>query len=216
MKLLAIDTCSEVCSVSLYFDNRKINRFVQGVEKSAGLILSLCDEVFSDSKLKTCELDGIIYTQGPGSFTGVRMCVAVVQGIALAHDIPVYGFSTLELIGFSAGKKYQTNQIAIALDARMGEVYWGIYQNQILLEECLKNPNKVQALGQDFIGVGTGWGVYQQTLSEQTGITEYQADFYPKAQNLIDLYLSQTQHKFNNKLPLPTYLRNNVAHKSLK
>ncbi len=202
--------------MSLQIDSQKINRFVKGVNKSSSLILPLCDEVFNEAQINPSELDGIIYTKGPGSFTGVRMCTAVVQGIAFAHDIPTMGFSTLELVGFGAAKKYGTDKIAVALDARMGEVYWGVYHNQTLLDEGVKKPDEVNVLGQDFIGVGTGWGAYQQALSEQTGIVRYEADFYPKAQNLIDLYLSQTQAKFNHELPLPTYLRNNVAQKSLK
>lgn len=213
MNLLAIDTATEVCSVSLYHHNTKINRFVKGVAKSSGLILPLCSEVFASAKLTISDLDGIIYTKGPGAFTGVRIGVGVVQGLALAHSIPTLGFSTLEVVGFGAAKKHQTNKVAVAIDARMGEVYWGVYQNQQLLSETLKKPDEVDMLNQDFIGVGTGWDAYPNELSKQTGIIHYQADFYPKAQNLIDLYLTQ-HHNFNNALPLPNYLRNNVAKKA--
>ncbi len=214
-KLLAIDTCSEVVSVSVLGDNGKINRFVENVENSSSLILPLCEKILTEAKLKVCELDAIIYTKGPGSFTGVRMCVAVVQGMAFAYDIPTIGFSTLEVLGFGAAKKYNTDKIAVALDARMGQVYWGVYQNQQLVNESLKNPNEVDVLNQDFIGVSTGWGAYERELSQTTGIKNYVANFYPKAQNLIDLYLHQTSD-FDDKLPLPTYLRNNVAKKSIK
>ena len=64
MNLLAIDTCTEVCSVSLYTNNVKINRFVKDVEKSSGLILPLCDEVFAETDIAVSELDAIIYTKG--------------------------------------------------------------------------------------------------------------------------------------------------------
>ncbi len=218
MNLLAIDTCTDTCSVSLHTQDKIFSRFVQGVEKSSSLILSLCDEVFKAGQLSPSALGGIIYTKGPGSFTGVRMCVSVVQGISLAHDIPTIGFSTLELLGFGAFKKYNTNKIAIAFDARMNEIYWGIYQNQVLSKESLQKPNEVDILGKDFIGVGSGWGAYENELIQQTGISTYIADFYPKAENLIALYLVHINNNinFSNKLALPTYLRNNVAHKSLK
>lgn len=215
MNLLAIDTCTEVCSVSLYTDGVKINRFVKDVAKSSGLILPLCDEVFAEADATVADLDSIVYTKGPGAFTGVRMCIGVVQGMSLAHDIPTMGFSTLELVGFGAAKKYKSEKIAVALDARMGEVYWGAYQDQKLSNESLKNPNDVDVLNQDFIGVGTGWGAYESELSKQTGVNHYESNFYPKAENLIDLYLNHKDNQ-SNELPLPTYLRNNVAQKSLK
>ncbi|MBE8190568.1 MAG: tRNA (adenosine(37)-N6)-threonylcarbamoyltransferase complex dimerization subunit type 1 TsaB, partial [Candidatus Thioglobus sp.] len=209
MKLLAIDTCTQVCSVSLRVENQQTNRLVEGVEKSSSLILPLCAEVLAEAKITPAELDGIIYTQGPGSFTGVRMCVAVAQGVALGQNIPTIGFSTLKLLGFAAEKKYHTKKVAVALDARMGQVYWGIYQEQTLLDESLKNPAEVPKLSSDFIGVGSGWGAYRQALCQQTGITNLQPDFYPKAQDLIDLYLLKTEQKLDNQLALPTYLRNN-------
>jgi len=193
----------------------KVSRFVKGVDKSSGLILPLCDEVFGEVDIVVADLDGIVYTKGPGAFTGVRMCVGVVQGMSFAHDIPTMGFSTLEVVGFGATKKYNCDKVAVALDARMGEVYWGVYQDQKLSNESLKNPSEVDVLNQDFIGIGTGWGAYETELSKRAGVKHHVSDFYPKAENLIDLYLNQNSAD-TNELPLPTYLRNNVAQKSLK
>jgi tRNA threonylcarbamoyladenosine biosynthesis protein TsaB len=174
--------------------------------------------VFAETGIEVSELDAIIYTKGPGAFTGVRMCVGVVQGISLAYDIPTMGFSTLEVIGFGATKKYNIDKVAVALDARMGEVYWGIYQDQKLSNESLKKPNEVDVLNQEYIGVGTGWSAYESELAQKTSIDNYVAEFFPKAENLIDLYLNRIDKggDFDDKLPLPTYLRNNVAQKSLK
>ena len=215
MNILAIDTCTEVCSVSLLSNQTRVSRFVKDVAKSSGLILPLCDEVFSEVGIDVSELDQIVYTKGPGAFTGVRMCVGVVQGMSLAHDIPTMGFSTLEVVGFGATKKYQTNKVGVALDARMGEVYWGVYEDQVLSQESLRKPEAVDRLNQYYMGVGTAWGVYQDALILQSGIEKYNAEFYPKAENLIDLYLAQPQSQ-DVGLPLPSYLRNNVAKKSLK
>ena len=213
--ILAIDTCTEVCSVSLYTNGVKVSRFVKDVAKSSGLILPMCDEVFSESGITAADLDSIVYTKGPGAFTGVRMCIGVVQGMSLAYDIPTMGFSTLELVGFGAAKKHKSDKFAVALDARMGEVYWGVYQDQKLSNESLKKPSEVDVLGKDFVGVGTGWDTYNVELSSQAGVKNYVSGFYPKAENLIDLYLDQ-KGVYDNELPLPTYLRNNVAQKSLK
>lgn len=218
MKLLSIDTCTEVCSVSLSADNVQYNRFVHSQEKSSGLILPLCDALFSEAGISLSALDGIIYSKGPGAFTGVRMCIGVVQGLSLAHNIPTLGFSTLEVMAVGACEKYQTDKVAVALDARMNQVYWGVYQQQHLGNERLEDPDKVCVLGDDFIGVGTGWGSYGAQLSAQSGVMQYHADFYPQANNLIKLALSYLKQGkgLKNNLPMPTYLRNNVAIKSLK
>jgi tRNA threonylcarbamoyladenosine biosynthesis protein TsaB len=216
--ILAIDTCTEVCSVSLYTQSKKISRFLKGVAKSSGLVLPLCDEVLDEAGLSVEDLDLIAYTKGPGAFTGVRMCVSVVQGMSLAFDIPTLGFSTLEVVGFGASKKYGVNKIAIALDARMGEVYWARYENGQFNSETICKPDEVPKLNADYLGVGTGWGVYQQVLASTTGINKHYYEFYPKAENLIDLALIHIKNNnpLDYNLPLPTYLRNNVAKKYLK
>ncbi|WXT99425.1 MAG: tRNA threonylcarbamoyladenosine biosynthesis protein TsaB [Catillopecten margaritatus gill symbiont] len=213
--ILAIDTCTEVCSVSLYTQGEIISRFVKDVAKSSSLVLPLCDEIFEQTGMSAADLDTIVYTKGPGAFTGVRMCVSVVQGMSLAHDIPTLGFSTLEVVGFGASQKYKTDKIAIALDARMSEVYWGVYEGGVLTTERIAKPDETDILGVDFIGVGTGWGAYENDLIRRTGVTNFDADFYPKSENLIALYIGK-QLVGNDELPLPTYLRNNVAQKSLK
>jgi tRNA threonylcarbamoyladenosine biosynthesis protein TsaB len=213
--ILAIDTCTEVCSVSLYTQGRVISRFVEGVAKSSGLILPLCDEVFAEAKIEVADLDAIVYTKGPGAFTGVRVCISVVQGISLAYDIPTIGFSTLAVVGVGATKKYGVNKVAVALDARMSEVYWGVYEDGKLTTERLAKPEETDILDADFIGVGTGWGAYADALVKQTKVRNFVADFYPKSENLIALYLASSPI-FDSELPLPIYLRNNVAKKSMK
>ena len=128
MNILAIDTCTEIASVTLFTSNTQISRVLSNVTKGSGHILRLCDEVFQEAELKLNEVDFIAYSKGPGAFTGVRMCVGVVQGLSLSCKIPTIGFSTLELLGFGASKILEVNKIAVALDARMGEVYWAIYE----------------------------------------------------------------------------------------
>jgi len=122
MNILAIDTCTDVTSVTLYSSAIKISRMVSDIANSSGHILKLCDDVFSDAEIKLSEVDFIAYTKGPGAFTGVRMCIGVVQGLSLACNIPTLGFSTLELFGYRASKKFSTQKVATAIDARMGEV----------------------------------------------------------------------------------------------
>ena len=92
MNILALDTCTEVASITLYSSGVKTSRKVSDIAKSSGHILKLCDEVFSEADTKLSEVDFIAYTKGPGAFTGVRMCIGVVQGLSLACNLPTLGF----------------------------------------------------------------------------------------------------------------------------
>ena len=218
MNILAIDTCTDVASVTLYLSGVKTSRMVSNIDKSSGHILKLCDEVFSEANTKLSEVDFIAYTKGPGAFTGVRMCIGVVQGLSLACNIPTLGFSTLELLGFRASKKYNTQKVAAAIDARMGEVYWAVYLEGILKSERICKPEQVDKLSAEFVGVGSGWKIYKDSLIKASEIKCVEPKFYPDSSDLIDLSILSLDlgKKVTHELPQPTYLRNNVVQKSLK
>ena len=218
MNILAIDTCTEVASVTLYSTGVKISRKVSDIDKSSGHILKLCDEVFREADRKLSEVDFIAYTKGPGAFTGVRMCIGVVQGLSLACNIPTLGFSTLELIGYRASKKFKTQKVATAIDARMGEVYWAVYVGGIVKSERICKPEQVDKLGAEFVGVGSGWKIYKDSLIKASEIKCVEPEFYPDSSDLVDLSILSIDlgKKVTHELPQPTYLRNNVAQKSLK
>ena len=218
MNILAIDTCTDVASVTLYSSGVKTSRIVSDIAKSSGHILKLCDEVFSEVDTKLSEIDFIAYTKGPGAFTGVRMCIGVVQGLSLACDIPTLGFSTLELLGFKASKKFNTEKVATAIDARMGEVYWAVYVEGIVKSERICRPEQVDKLSAEFVGVGSGWKIYKDSLIKASEIKCVEPEFYPNSSDLIDLSILSIDlgKKVTHELPQPTYLRNNVAQKSLK
>jgi tRNA threonylcarbamoyladenosine biosynthesis protein TsaB len=218
MNILAIDTCTDVASITLYSSGVKTSRMVSDIAKSSGHILKLCDEVFSEADTKLSEVDFIAYTKGPGAFTGVRMCIGVVQGLSLACNIPTLGFSTLELLGYRASKKFNTQKIATAIDARMGEVYWAVYLEGIVKSERICKPEQVDKLSAEFVGVGSGWKIYKDSLIKASEIKCVEPDFYPDSSDLVDLSILSIDlgKKVTHELPQPTYLRNNVAQKSLK
>ena len=218
MNILAIDTCTDVASVTLSLSGVKTSRMVSDIAKSSGHILKLCDEVFSEADTKLSEVDFIAYTKGPGAFTGVRMCIGVVQGLSLACNIPTLGFSTLELLGYRASKKFNTQKVATAIDARMGEVYWAVYLEGIVKSERICKPEQVDKLSAEFVGVGSGWKIYKDSLIKASEIKCVEPEFYPDSSDLIDLSILSIDlgKKVTHELPQPTYLRNNVAQKSLK
>jgi len=218
MNILAIDTCTEIASITLYSSGVKTSRMASDIVKSSGHILKLCDEVFCEAGTKLNEVDFIAYTKGPGAFTGVRMCIGVVQGLSLACNLPTLGFSTLELLGYRASKKFNTQKVAAAIDARMGEVYWAVYIEGIVKSERICKPEQVDKLSAEFIGVGSGWKIYKNSLIKASEIKCVEPEFYPDSSDLVDLSILSIDsgQKVTRALPQPTYLRNNVAQKSLK
>ena len=218
MNILAIDTCTEIASVTLFKSGAFTSRVLSGVEKTSGHILKLCDEVFKESKTQLKEVDLISYSKGPGSFTGVRMCIGVVQGLSLSMQIPTMGFTTLELIGFKASQLTKSKKIAVALDARMGEVYWATYVDGLIDNIKICNPQEVDDLGTSFLGVGSGWKTYSEVLKKTSNISKIDLSIKPESSALIELSLQAMNEGFEGTLdlPQPIYLRNNVAEKSLK
>ncbi|MGZ8239577.1 MAG: tRNA (adenosine(37)-N6)-threonylcarbamoyltransferase complex dimerization subunit type 1 TsaB, partial [Methylobacter sp.] len=98
MKLLAVETSTEACSVALYIDGNVSERFELTPKEHTRLILPMIDSLMSDAGLKPQQLDALAFGCGPGSFTGVRIATGVIQGIAFGADLPVVPVSTLAAI----------------------------------------------------------------------------------------------------------------------
>ena len=96
--LLILDASSSLCSVTLLNGEQRYDLSETQPRRHAQRLLPMVDEVLQLAGLPKAELDGIAYARGPGSFTGIRIAVSVVQGIAMGLDIPVYGFSTLQML----------------------------------------------------------------------------------------------------------------------
>ena len=218
MNILAIDTCTDIASVTLYKSGEFTSRVLSGVEKTSGHILKLCDEVFIESNTQLNEVGLISYSKGPGSFTGVRMCIGVVQGLSLSMQIPTMGFTTLELIGFRAMQITKSKKIAVALDARMGEVYWATYVDGLIDNMKICNPQEIDDLDSSFVGVGSGWKAYSEALKIASNINKVDLSIKPESSALLELSLQAMNEGLEGtlNLPQPIYLRNKVAEKSLK
>ena len=126
MRVLAIDTSTEALSVALCTGEGTSERSLEMARGHAGQILPLIDAVLGEANLRLSQLDGIAAGVGPGSFTGVRISVAVAQGLAYGAGLPVVPVTSLEALAFPVIEAGADRVIA-CLDARMGEVYWGCF-----------------------------------------------------------------------------------------
>ena len=200
MKLLAIDTATEACSAALHIDGVTTSRYEVAPRRHAQLILTMVDELLADSSLSLSQLDALAFGRGPGAFTGVRIAAGVIQGLALSADCPIVPVSTLAAL--AQGAIYESKQIACAIDARMGEVYWGLYQAnedsimQLVGEESVCPPDAIQIPASDgWFGVGSGWESYENELKcRMSGsLSACRTGDYPNAEAIctlaIDAYL---------------------------
>lgn len=173
-QILALDSATEQCSAALFIDGRLYERKSTAVKQHAAEILGMVDAVVTESGTRLADLDFIAYGQGPGSFTGVRIAVSAAQGIALALNKKLVGVSSLEAMALAALEESGTDIAVAAIDARMGEVYLGIYQRQndqlvaLCAEQVLKPEKALEQIkavtsGQDFAACGTGIAVLQKS-----------------------------------------------------
>src|ERR1700693_6067923 len=126
MRVLALDTATEACSVALLTDAGLVGAWREVGRGHAEQILDMVDAVLSEAGIVLGMLDGIAASVGPGAFTGVRISVAVAQGLAFGADLPVVAVTTLEALALQA-LSGGADQAMACLDARMGEVYWGCF-----------------------------------------------------------------------------------------
>jgi tRNA threonylcarbamoyladenosine biosynthesis protein TsaB len=168
MRLLALDTATEACSVALICDGAVIARFAEVGRGHAEQVLGMVDEVLTEAGVTLAQLDGLAASVGPGAFTGVRISVAVAQGLAFGANLPVVAVSTLEALALQALDAGAECALA-CLDARMGELYWGCFaaDPQRLLVACgaaRVGPADGVALagGAPHRGIGRGFAAYPE------------------------------------------------------
>ncbi len=224
MNLLALDTATEACSVALAAGEAVHMRAVEAPREHGDRLLAMVDELLAEAGLGPADLDLLAFGRGPGAFTGVRIAVGAVQGIAFVRALPVVGVSTLTALAQGVRRRHGHERVAAAIDARMGEVYWGGFVAdeeglmQPAIEEAVAAPGEVQRPpGTGWYGVGTGWETYAAALSERMG-DALAADLgraLPQAQDM--LAPARAAHARGEAVEaaeaLPVYLRDRVADK---
>ena len=126
MDLLAIDTATERCSVAARVGGAWFERSVDTPRGHADIVLSMTDDILKQSGARLADLDAIAFGRGPGAFTGVRIAVGVVQGLAYGAELPVVGISNLAAVAEQVRSGGEA--VLVCMDARMNEVYWVAYK----------------------------------------------------------------------------------------
>ena len=183
MKILAIETSTEACSVAVWVDGEVRERHEVAPRRHTDLVLPWCDQLLAEAGITKRQLDAIAVGRGPGAFTGVRLAVALVQGMALALDKPVLPVSTLAALALQApsseaGRSGSDDAVVVsAIDARMGELYLGLFRHDprelviAIGNEWMAAPANPAVAGdaQNLFGVGSGFAAAGQALVSALG-----------------------------------------------
>ena len=221
MKILAVDTATEACSAALYIDGEIRERYEIAPRRHAQLLLPMIDSLMAEAELKPQQLDAIAFGCGPGSFTGLRIATGVMQGIAYGADLPVVPVSTLAAISQQCLQKTTHDTIFTAVDARMDEIYWAVYQRdaenvaRLIGKEKVQSATEVDALQLTGYGIGSGWQRYQPDLTARLGqqLIGYDADYLPSSAQIAYLGVVGVQRlqAVAVEQAMPVYLRDKVA-----
>lgn len=221
MKLLALETATEACSVALWIDGEVCERYEIAPRRHTELVLPWAEALLAEAGIVKAQLDAIACGRGPGAFTGVRLAVALTQGLGFALDRPVLAISTLAALAFDADA-VEGEAVLAAIDARMGEIYLGAYERdaaqgvRLIEPERLLPPHAATlASERRWIGVGSGFSAEGDALQKALGpaLLRFDATALPHATAVARLgALAFTRGEaIAPELLQPAYLRDKVA-----
>jgi tRNA threonylcarbamoyladenosine biosynthesis protein TsaB len=225
MKLLALDTATEACSVSLSMGATRIDRFLELERGHAEHLLPMVESVLAEAGVGLSALDAIAFGRGPGGFTGVRLAASVVQGLAFGAGLGVVPVSDLSAVALRARDLTPAAQrILVANDARMREVYWAEFAAGDLLtplgSERVGAPGTVRlpAAGTPWVAAGRGLSAWPELASRcrAAGATLHEA-LLPRAAEILELARPQVaaHQVLDPAQALPVYVRDRVAEPAL-
>lgn len=222
--ILALESSADACSVALLRDGNVQQVFELAPRQHTRLMLPLVDKLLSASQCSLADIDAYAFGAGPGSFTGLRIAVGVVQGLAFAVDRPVVAVPSLHALALTAVRELKIaagTTLAVAVDARMDEIYWACFsvtadgvepQGDVEILPLAAVPQ----LPGNFVAVGSGWGLEalapmtRQASAVYHDLAPQAHDLLPLAKQLFELGVTTSAAQ-----AVPEYVRNTVSWKKL-
>lgn len=193
MKLLALDTATDACSVALYVDGAILQRHEVAPQRHTQLLLPMVRELCAEAALTPADFDAIALGIGPGAFTGVRVAASVAQGLAYAHALPVVEVSTLAALAQGGFRVTGALTWLATLDARRQELYWAHYRIGDGLAVATGaehvSPPAAVALPETagWRPAGTGWPAYAPAMGAAWPDFGAPAHLLPEARDVATL-----------------------------
>ena len=219
MKILAVETSTEHCSVALWRDGAIDEAGERAGQRHSELLLPMLHGLLEPRALKVADLDGLAFGEGPGSFTGLRIACGLVQGLAFGAGLKVAGVGTLLAMAAAAGAE----RVVCCLDARMGEIYHAAYARsadgwETVHAPGLWAPEEAPPLpGGSWTGCGGGFAAYPQALGRRyPGLSAIMPEVIPRARHVAGLAALDfaAGRAVSPERALPLYIRDKVALKT--
>ncbi len=217
MKILALETSTELCSAALWTDGRVDTREALAGSRNSELLLPMVEALLAANSLTVRDLDGVAFGAGPGAFTGVRIACGVAQGLAFGINVRVVAVGTL----MALAEAVNAPRVVCCLDARMGEVYHAAYEKagddwRVVHAPGLYKPAAVPELaGRGWTGCGSGFAAFGADLAARyTDALERVIDgVSPHAREVAALAARRFARgeTVDAADALPLYVRNKVA-----
>ncbi len=197
VNILAIDTSTDACSVAIYFNGNVIGYDEIIPKAHTKILLPMIDRLLKEAAINLADINAFAFGRGPGSFTGIRIACSVIQALSFGVNKPVVPVSTLQALAQGAYRELGKERVFATLDARLQEVYWGLFVNdgkgimRSVSEERVQSPNQIQ--------LPTG------SWHTTTG--------FPKALDIVEIACVEYQcHRtVAAEYALPVYLRDEVV-----
>jgi tRNA threonylcarbamoyladenosine biosynthesis protein TsaB len=225
VRILALDTATENCSVALLVDGRLTARERRQPRGHAELILAMVDEVLREAGLRLEDLDALAFGRGPGSFTGVRLGASVAQGLAYGAGLGVVPVSDLGAVAQRAlGEDAALGRVLVCNDARMREVYWACFTRgasglaEPVGAERVSDPGRVAlppewSGGPRLLGAGNGFAAYPELQTACSGALTAIREVEPRAAEIAVLAVPEVLagRLLDPEQALPVYVRDDVV-----
>jgi len=229
MKILALDSATEVCSVALLVEAGVLVRELPPGPGHSAHLLAMVQAVLAEAAIPLSRLDCIAFGRGPGGFTGVRLAASVTQGLAYGAGLPVVPVSDLLAVAQQAlDRAPAAASVLVCNDARMQEVYWACATRgphglalaagpeQVGPPDTVKLPTELPG---PVLGAGRGFAVWP-SIPERLGrdLSGIDAELLPRAREIVRLAVPEwlAGQAVAAEQALPVYLRNDVAKPSRK
>ena len=217
MRLLAIESSTEYCSVALSVGDDRVERVENAGQNHSERMFPMIAQVLADSGSSLQSLDAIAFGAGPGSFTGLRIACGVAQGLGFALGIPLVPVGTLEALGRAGSGTH----VLTVLDARMGELYLAAFEiladgTRTMIEPALHRPDELPDLpAGSWQGLGSGFAAHADALARRYAglLSEVDAAAFPRASQVLSIGASilRAGGGVSAERAAPLYVRDKVA-----
>ena len=226
MKLLALETSTERLSFAIVDGERRFAREVDAGQRHSELTLPMLHDILAEAAMTIADMDALAFGQGPGSFTGVRIACGFTQGMALGSGRPVVPVQTQMALAEQCRQATGASKVVVALDARMGEIYFAAYiwqdeSWQQAVPPLLVRPDLLPPIDSDgWHGIGSGYdsALLAPALAAAYGgqIIAISRGALPRAADVATIAMRQIEQlgigsALSAGFAAPLYLRNKVA-----